>query len=105
MPNQTNYDKVKRKKQGEWNENRGHPVFPYVPRPTKLKEKALMQEIEQEERKRIIKERPFSVPDYRTGDVLDVTMFHSLSEGKFTTYRGLVIGRKKPNSLLIILFL
>ena len=39
------------------------------------------------------------MPDYRTGDVLDVTLFTSLSEGKFNSYRGLVYAKKQPNNL------
>ena len=30
--------------------------------------------------------RPFKVPSYRSGDVVDVTMFRSLSEGKFNFF-------------------
>jgi hypothetical protein len=39
------------------------------------------------------------MPPYRTGDVLDVTLYSSLSEGKFHTQRGLVIGKKMENNL------
>ena len=39
------------------------------------------------------------MPDYRTGDVLDVTMFQSLSEGKFSTFRGVVFAKKQPKNL------
>ena len=31
--------------------------------------------------------------------MLDVTIFRSLSEGKFNKYRGIVFATKKPNSL------
>jgi ribosomal protein L19 len=43
--------------------------------------------------------RPFKVPNYRTGDVVDVTMFLSLSEGKFNKHRGIIYSMKNPNSL------
>ena len=39
------------------------------------------------------------MPDYRSGDVLEVTMFTSLSEGKFNTFRGVVYSKKQPNNL------
>ena len=39
------------------------------------------------------------MPDYRTGDVLDVTLFTSLSEGKFNSFRGVVYSKKQPNNL------
>jgi len=39
------------------------------------------------------------MPPYRTGDVLSVTMFRSLSEGKFNKFTGVVMGQKRPNSL------
>ena len=61
--------------------------------------KTLIGEVESEYKKSIITSRPFKVPAYRTGDVLDVTMFRSLSEGKFSKYRGVVYSVKSPNSL------
>lgn len=39
------------------------------------------------------------MPAFRTGDVLDVTIFRSLSEGKFNKYRGVIFAMKAPNSL------
>ena len=56
------------------------------------KGKTLISEIEKEYKEKIIKERPFKVPEFRTGDVLDVTLFKSLSEGKINKFRGIVIG-------------
>ncbi len=70
-----------------------------MPRPTMHTGKTLIGEVEKEYKESIIAARPFKVPPYRTGDVLDVTMFKSLSEGKFHKFRGIVIGRDKPNSL------
>lgn len=43
--------------------------------------------------------RPFKVPNYRSGDVVDVTMFRSLSEGKFNKHRGIIYSVKNSNSL------
>ena len=39
------------------------------------------------------------MPSYRAGDVLDVTLYNSLSEGKMHTQRGIVIAKKKENNL------
>lgn len=70
-----------------------------MPRPTMHTGKTLIGEVEKELKDSIIASRPFKVPPYRTGDVLDVTMFKSLSEGKFHKFRGIVIGTDKQNSL------
>jgi ribosomal protein L19 len=61
--------------------------------------KTLLSHIDSEENKRIQASRKFQIPNYRTGDVLDVTMYNSLSEGKFHTQRGIVIGSKQRNNL------
>jgi|688.fasta_scaffold595216_1 ribosomal protein L19 len=63
------------------------------------KGKTLLAHIDSEERKRIESERKFKMPNYRTGDVLDITLYNSLSEGKFHTQRGLIIGKSMPNNL------
>ena len=39
------------------------------------------------------------MPNYRTGDVIELTYFLSQSEGKFNTFRGLVFGKGQPNNL------
>lgn len=61
---------------------------PKIPKAVKHKGRALITEIEKEECERIEKSRPFKVPPFRSGDVVEVTKFESLSEGKFTTFRG-----------------
>lgn len=61
--------------------------------------KTLLAEVEREYKEQIRTTRPFKVPNYRPGDVLDVTMFKSLSEGKFHKYRGVVYSMSHPNSL------
>jgi hypothetical protein len=53
-----------------------------------------LNHIDSEERKKIENSREFKMPDYRTGDVLDVTLFQSLSEGKYQTIRGVVFAKK-----------
>ena len=63
------------------------------------KGKTLIAEIEKELKDSILETRPYKTPDYRTGDVIDVTMFRSLSEGKFNKFRGIVYSMKNPNSI------
>ena len=63
------------------------------------KGKTLINEIEKEYKENIEKNRPFKVPNYRTGDVVDVTLFSSLSEGKFNKHKGIIFAKKRPNSL------
>ena len=70
-----------------------------MPRPTQNTGKALINELDSELRKKIENERPFNMPDYRTGDVIELTYFQSLSEGKFNTFKGIVYGKSKPNNL------
>jgi ribosomal protein L19 len=59
----------------------------------------LLNHIEAEERKRIEATREYKMPDFRTGDILDVTYFTSLSEGKFNTLRGVCFAKKQVNNL------
>ena len=65
------------------------------PAPTRSKGKRLIHELEMEYRDKIVSERDFDIPDIRSGDVAEVTLFRSLSEGKFTTHTGIVIGMHK----------
>lgn len=39
------------------------------------------------------------MPDYRTGDIIELTYFQSLSEGKFNTFKGIVFGKHQPKNL------
>jgi hypothetical protein len=39
------------------------------------------------------------VPNYRSGDVVEVTKFESISEGKFQTLKGVVIAKVRAKSL------
>lgn len=66
---------------------------PKVPRATMHKGKTLISHLDKELKNKIESERPFRIPNYRTGDVMEVSMFNSLSEGKFNTYKGVVIGQ------------
>lgn len=61
--------------------------------------KTLLAHIDSEETQRILSQREFEMPNYRTGDVLEITLYNSLSEKKFHTQKGLVIGKKQENNL------
>jgi ribosomal protein L19 len=70
-----------------------------MPRPSMHVGQTLLNHIDSEEKNKIEDSRQFKMPDYRSGDVLEVTMFTSLSEGKFNTFRGVVYSKKQPNNL------
>jgi ribosomal protein L19 len=70
-----------------------------MPRPTQHKNKALLNLIDSEERKSIEKGREYEVPNYRSGDVMQVTLFNSLSQGTFNTFTGVVFANKMRNNL------
>ena len=70
-----------------------------MPRPTQHKNKALLNLVDSEERKSIEKGREYEVPNYRSGDVMQVTLFNSLSQGTFNTFTGVVFANKMRNNL------
>ena len=82
IPNQKSYEKKRKQRLDQW-DNPTVSWPPYMPRPTMHNGKTLIKEVEHEYKEGILESRPFKVPPYRTGDVLDVTLFKSLSEGKF----------------------
>ena len=98
IPHQGSYEKDRKKKLDQW-ENPPYSWPPFLPRPTMHHGKTLIAELESEYKEKIRTSRPFKVPPYRTGDVVDVTLFRSLSEGKFHKFRGVVYGKQAPNSL------
>ena len=59
----------------------------------------MLNHIDSEVRQKIQSQQEFKMPNYRSGDVLDVTMFTSISEGKYNTLRGIVVGNKQRNNL------
>lgn len=61
--------------------------------------KGLLDELEKEERDKIRNERKFAIPDFRSGDVLKVTMVGSISENKEKEFTGLCISKSAPNNL------
>lgn len=98
IPNESKYNQQRKKPLPQW-EKPIHNWPPRIPRPTMHRGKTLLSHIDSEENKRIQDGRKFEIPNYRSGDVLDVTLYNSLSEGKFHTQRGIVIGSKMRNNL------
>ena len=98
IPHQGKYENVRKQKLEQW-ESPPYSWPPHFPRPTMHTGKTLLLELEKEYMDRIKVARPFKVPSYRSGDVVDVTMFRSLSEGKFNKHRGVIYSMKNPNSL------
>ena len=87
----------KKERLAAWDE----PVLnwpPKFPRPTMHKGKTLIKHLEAEEAKKILKEMPYTIPDYRSGDVARVTVMNSMTEKKEDSYQGLVVSKKAPNS-------
>lgn len=70
-----------------------------MPRPTMYKGKTLLNHLDSEEKKKIEKGRQFTMPMYRSGDVMEVTLFSSISEGTYNTFKGLVYGKAQENNL------
>ena len=65
---------MKKQKLPQW-ENPAFNWPPKMPRPTMHRGKTLLAHIDSEERKKIEKDRLFRMPDYRSGDVMEVTLF------------------------------
>ena len=99
LPHQGSYPKMKKKEKLEQWDNPKHNWPPKLPKPTLHKGKTLLNHIDSEERQRIQRGREFSLPNLRTGDVVELSMFQSVSSAKINTFKGLVYGRAKPNNL------
>ena len=61
--------------------------------------KTLILELEREEKMKILKEKPFEIPDYRSGDVVKITVMNSKTEKKEDSYSGVVVHKSAPNSI------
>ena len=72
---------------------------PVLPAATKLKGKSLLKELEFEERDKLSLLKPYTIPDFRSGDIIKFHYLHSLSEGKGNEFNGLCLGVSKRNSL------
>ena len=96
IPAQT---KIKRKpKLDAWD----NPEFdwpPRFPRPTKHRGKALINELEREQKLQIKESRDWQIPNYRTGDVIRLTVIDSISEQVERSHEGLCVGKAASNSI------
>jgi ribosomal protein L19 len=72
---------------------------PRLPRPTMHKGKTLLNQLDSAEKKNIIEKRDFEIPDYRTGDVVRIKMYHSMSELKENELSGVVISKSMPSNI------
>ena len=72
---------------------------PLIPKATKLRGKALLRQIEDEEKEKFQLLKPYNVPEIRSGDIIKFHYLHSISEGGGNEYTGLCIGVAQPNSL------
>jgi hypothetical protein len=63
------------------------------------KGKTLLLEVDREEREKVRKEKNFLTTDFRSGDVLRVTMIGSVSENKEKVFTGLCISKSMPNNI------
>lgn len=99
IPHQGNYLKDKKKERlAQWD----NPKFdwpPRLPAPTMHKGRTLLNHIDSEEKAKISRNREFQIPNFRSGDVVELSMFQSISEAKINTFKGLVYGKAKPNNL------
>lgn len=103
IPNQSRYARVRRDKPklAQWES----PSFDWPPkleRPTQHKGKALILQVENEERDRINEARKaeFQIPNYRTGDVLKLSLLDSISEGNMKEWTGVCFATyKTPKSI------
>ena len=61
--------------------------------------KALISHLDSEERDRISASRDFKIPDWRTGDVLKISVAYSLSENNIKEWQGLCTYSKARNNI------
>lgn len=68
---------------------------PKMPAPTQLRGRALVEEVEKEYLSSVKNE----IEDIRTGDLVEVSNYYSLSNKQFSTFKGVVIARRKRNTI------
>lgn len=76
IPVQNNYLKQRKAKLDQW-ENPEFDWPPKLPRPTMHSGKTLLSQLDREEKLKIIKNRNFEIPDFRTGDVVEFNVLSS----------------------------
>eukprot|EP00345_Euplotes_harpa_P005389 CAMPEP_0168327826 /NCGR_PEP_ID=MMETSP0213-20121227/6112_1 /TAXON_ID=151035 /ORGANISM="Euplotes harpa, Strain FSP1.4" /LENGTH=229 /DNA_ID=CAMNT_0008330771 /DNA_START=66 /DNA_END=755 /DNA_ORIENTATION=+ len=99
IPYEAVYNIKRKPRQAIWDEENPKYEFSIQP-PTKSIGKTLIGELEKEEKEKLIEAKDFKIPDFRPGDLLEVSEYLSLSEKKINTYKGIVISIKNKNSLM-----
>lgn len=98
VPRPNKYHKTRKPRLSQWDDPK--VIWPVLlPPPTKNTGNNLIKELEDIEKLKIESNRDFMIPDFRSGDVIQFTYYHSLSEKKSNTYTGICIGRRKRNEL------
>mmetsp|Transcript_12343 Transcript_12343/g.15744 ORF Transcript_12343/g.15744 Transcript_12343/m.15744 type:complete len:163 (+) Transcript_12343:112-600(+) len=82
IPHQGNYPKDKKKEKLEQWDNPKFNWPPKLPKATMYSGRTLLNHIDAEERQKIQRDREFSLPNLRTGDVVELSMFQSVSSAK-----------------------
>ena len=98
IPVQNNYLKQRKPKLDQW-ENPQFNWPPKLPRPTMHSGKTLLNQLDRDEKLKIIKTRNFEIPDFRTGDVLEFNILTSKSEKIERKLSGICYQKKAPNSI------
>uniref|UniRef100_A0A7S3CJW1 50S ribosomal protein L19, chloroplastic n=1 Tax=Strombidium rassoulzadegani TaxID=1082188 RepID=A0A7S3CJW1_9SPIT len=76
-----------------------HDWPPKLPRPTLHKGKTLINHLEHEEKKKIQAQRDFTLPNFRSGDVLKIQYYSSMTEKKVQEYSGIAYRKKDPKNI------
>lgn len=84
------------KRQEKW-EDPEYNWPPKMPKYTELKGKALVRQIEDEYLAKLKIEKPY--PDIRSGDLVEIQNYYSLSNKQFSTFKGLCIGRRHKKNI------
>ena len=87
---------VRKPRQAKWDDP-DYEWPPKMPRYTRLSNRALVQEVETEYLESLKKEKV--VPDIKTGDLIQVTTYQSMSGKKTSTFTGVCIGRRRKHTL------
>jgi len=91
IENHESWKYVRPQRQAKW-EDEQYNWPPQVPAYTEHTGKHLIKQLEREYMQ--IAKPSFPVPDFRTGDELEIENLYSVSGGKFSTFRGLCIARR-----------
>jgi len=98
IPNQGRYEKLRKPRLEQW-DNPAYDWPPRIPRPSRHKGEALILGLERSDLTTIKANRELTIPDFRAGDVIKLTVKGSISEAKEYEYQGVCIGKSAPNSI------